>query len=222
MEIGEKGMRYIFFFIFTATSFFVSAENIILNINEKKTVSGAKINSKYPLKHFNIRKKKFLLASFEYVEKIFGPTESFTISPGKSISPKAKCYYSGKKNDPTLIVFTSGPMGGFGHVTSGIQIMRDRRDFTKLEKCTASKLIDKDLSFRNGLNLGMKAKQAKKIFRHKPTYEKNDLIVYYYIKKDIVPRNKKRNIDAINYCSISIIIKNDKVESIHINAGETN
>lgn len=152
-----------------------------------KSVKGKYIEKSYSLNNFDLFDKQFLEKSYEDIQKYFGKTEAYHPDTGSAVETVKACYISANPQDKTLVLFSSGPMGGYGRAVDAIVVMKDKKSYEYVRTCSPSRKINKKIIFRNGLRLGLTKTEVKKKMGEQVSLEQENLLIYDFVeKKDII------------------------------------
>lgn len=210
--------------VFTIFVFFLlSAEDTLSNLtlSSGKKVTGFEIKQEYPLEKLKLNGKVWLENRYELLDEHFGKSESFKLSPGNASESYKKCFFSTQKSDSTLVVFSSGAMGGYGNFIDGIDIYSDKNNFEGLEKCVPSKNVNRNMTFENGLKLSIDKKKVKEILGNTVTYEDENLLRYDFSVFKIITGKDGKNTEYQRFRVFEIIFAKNKLSYIHIAVGDS-
>ena len=190
-------------------------------LSSGKKVAGLEIKQEYPLEKLKLNGREWLENRYELLDEHFGKSESFQISPKDAIESDKKCYFSTQKGDNTLVVFKSGPMGGYGNFIDGIDIYLDKNNFEGLEKCVPSKNVNRNMTFENGLKLNIDKKRVKKILGNTITYEDENLLLYDFSVFKIITGKDGKNTEYQRFRFFEMIFAKNKLSYIQIAVGDS-
>ncbi len=122
-----------------------------------------------------ISNTKISYSTFSEVLPIFG---NALLSRGKGAAdPNILCYRSeDKKNDNTILIFESGPSGGW-RIIDGIGLLKS--DDSTYKECIPSPHVSSSLHFDSGFRIGMSEKELTAILKT-PSAIKGEWQVYRY------------------------------------------
>ncbi|MBI5191391.1 MAG: hypothetical protein HZA22_12080 [Nitrospirae bacterium] len=110
------------------------------------------------------------------VQKKFGVSQVYKDNTYEE-SPDALYYISSINDDNTVVIFASGPMGGWETVDNITITTKDMLEESNI-KCTPTKLISRNMRTDSGLVLGLNKQQVENIIGVKPTMVVNDTYVF--------------------------------------------
>jgi len=85
------------------------------------------------------------------VQARLGPAHVVTVSPGGADSDQSVCYFS--PSDGTVVIFYTGPMGGWRDIT-WFAIWSRKAAFPKRAECSPSNVVSHTLTTASGIRLG--------------------------------------------------------------------
>ncbi len=91
------------------------------------------------------------------VRSRFGTTKSFREPPNSVSAAEELCYSSNNPADETHVLFGSGPMGGWSHVTTFQVLSRASQELP----CTPASRISRAVATQSGIRLGMPVKELR-------------------------------------------------------------
>jgi hypothetical protein len=141
------------------------------------------------------------------------PTKAFREDSENVTSPKVVCYV----NNNQILKFESGPIGGWDQLT-GVVIAKLESCPVCKDKCVFSKTIGKNLSFTNGLKLGL-TKQVVETLLGIPDRKEGDKNIYEKSKKVILNESGKKRLGVkyrSHYQTYRYEIKYDQEKVIFI------
>jgi hypothetical protein len=121
------------------------------------------------------------------------------------------CYRSIKEKDNTILIFETGPSGGW-NIINGFSLFRN--DSQLFERCISSNYVSADVKLDAGLRLGMTEDELSSIMQT-PSAIREEWRGYIYTGKQKI---KEIEFDVI--VSILVRIINSKVIEIWISRGE--
>ena len=123
--------------------------------------------------------------TLDKVRSRFGAAKTFRV-PENSVSADDEiCYLSNIPDDTTRLVFGSGPMGGWSHVTQFQVLSSTSHKFP----CTPSPLVSRIIKTQSGIHLGMPLKElSEKLGR--PTQQGQGYVIYSFEQKTVHPKDE--------------------------------
>lgn len=138
--------------------------------------------------------------------------------PRKEHAPEQICYVSVRPSERTIIIFESGPLGGWKYLTA-FSLVSEKSDFKYVQLCKKTSLVSPDIATKSGLKLGM-SKEDLMAIMGKPSKIIDDNYFYLYDFQSKMTPEEIKLIGSTSYpyfdVSSAVFAKFDKSKLIEI------
>jgi len=147
------------------------------------------------------------------VQSRFGKAKLFREPPGSVSADNELCYSSDVPSDETWVIFGSGPMGGWSHITQFQVLSRAPQRLA----CTSSSGVSRAVATQSGIRLGMPLQElSAKLGR--PTDKGQGFVIFSFTQKSDHP--KRPDFEMLS--GVMATITNDRVTSFRVFLIESN
>jgi hypothetical protein len=151
--------------------------------------------------------------ALDNVRSLFGTAKSFR-EPENSVSADDEiCYSPENTADETRVIFGSGPLGGWSHVTQFQVFSR----ISLKSPCTPSARVTHTIATQSGIRLSMPLKELSAKFGA-PTQQGEGFVIYSFEQKSDHP--KRPDFDMLS--GVNATIANGRVTSFRVFLIESN
>jgi hypothetical protein len=151
--------------------------------------------------------------TLDNVRSRFGTAKAFR-EPANSVSADDEiCYSPNSPDDETRVIFDSGAMGGWSHLTQFQIISRT----SHILPCTPSALVSHTIATQSGIRLGISLKELSAKFGP-PTQQGEGYVIYSFEQKSDHP--KRPDFDMLS--GVEATIANGRVTSFRVFLIESN
>lgn len=151
--------------------------------------------------------------TLDSVRSRFGAAKSFR-EPENSVSANDEiCFSPESTADETRVIFGSGPMGGWSHVTQFQVLSR----IPLKSPCTPSARVTHTIATQSGIRLGMPVRELSAKLGA-PTQQGEGFVIYSFEQKSDQP--KRSNFDMLS--GVDVTIANGRVTSFRVFLIESN
>jgi hypothetical protein len=151
--------------------------------------------------------------TLDNIRSRFGIAKSFREPPNSVSADDELCYSSGNPADETQVIFGSGPMGGWSHVTQFQVLSRASQRLP----CIPSARVSRAVATTSGIRLGMPLKELRAKLGH-PTEQGQGFVIFSFEQKSDHP--KRPDFDMLS--GVMATIANGRVTSFRVFLIESN